>query len=259
MTTTKLQVPKFVSLLEPRLGAVRELDEPRPLEQLILLMLARGGTLVKARRALKILQTDYVDWNDVRVTSPREIASKIAEMVGKASSLEKAEKLFELLTMIYHRFNRINLDFLIDGGAETPGEDVGRKKTRLFGWLSERSFAWPAMLTLHAARKPEVVVDGGLPRVLSRLGFVESKATPPAIRERILAEVPEDHLITFQFVSYVLSEDFCHAKTPDCPECPAKPLCPSAPAFLKALRETEKKEAAAKKPPGGRARAKPHP
>ena len=79
MTTTKLQVPKLVSLLEPRLGAVRELDEPRPLEQLILLMLARGGTLAKARRALKILQTDYVDWNDVRVTSPREIASKIAE------------------------------------------------------------------------------------------------------------------------------------------------------------------------------------
>jgi endonuclease III len=257
VSASKLQAAKIVSVLEPRLGAVRELDEPRPLEQLILLMLARGGTLAKARKALKILQTDYVDWNDVRVTSPREVASKIEEPLGRASALEKAEKLFDLLTMIYHRFNRINLDFLLEGSNEALAEDVARKRTRLFAWLAERSYCWPAMLTLHAARKPEVVVDGGLPRVLSRLALVEAKATPAVIRERILAAVPEDLLITFQFVSYVLSEDFCHAKAPDCPHCPAKPLCPASAAFMKALREAEKKEAAAaKKAQGARVRVK---
>ena len=46
----------------------------------------------------------------------------------------------------------------------------------------------------------------------------------------------------------MLSEDFCHAKTPDCPECPAKPLCPSARRFHQgAPRDAEKKETAAKK------------
>src|SRR5262245_56015863 len=103
-------------------------------------MLARGATLPKARRALKALQTDYVDWNDVRVTSVREIASKITVLVGQRHALEKAEKVIELLSMIYHRFNRINLDFLQDGESE----DAGRKKTRLFAWLSERSPLWTA-------------------------------------------------------------------------------------------------------------------
>jgi endonuclease-3 len=227
-----------VALLEPRLGAVRELDEPRPLEQLILLMLARGATLPKARKALKVLQTDYVDWNDVRVTSSREIASKIAELVGQRHALEKAEKVIELLSMIYHRFNRINLDFLQEGDSE----DSSRKKVRLFAWLGERSPLWPAMLTLHAVKKPEVVVDGGLPRVLSRLGVVEGKATPPAIRQKIVESVPEELLVTFQFVAYVLADEFCHQKSPDCRQCPAKPACPSAAAFIKAVEELAKKQ-----------------
>jgi endonuclease-3 len=257
LTGAKPIVAKLVSVLEPRLGAVRELDEPRPLEQLILLMLARGGTLAKARRALKILQTDYVDWNDVRVTSSREIASKMVELVGQKSALEKAEKLLELLTMVYHRFNRINLDFLQQNGeGEADREDAARRRTRLFAWLSERSFAWPAMLTLHASKKPDVVVDGGFPRVLSRLGLVEGKSSPAATRERVMAMVPEDTLISFQFVSYVLSEDFCHAKNPDCPDCPVKSMCPSSASFIKAQKEAAKKEEAARKAQAARARAK---
>jgi endonuclease-3 len=235
-------VARLVGLLEPRLGSVRELDEPRPLEQLVLLMLARGATLPKARRLLKTLQTDYVDWNDVRVTSVREIASKVSAATGAKGALEKAQGLLDLLSMVYHRFNRINLDFLQDG----EGEEAAKKKTRLFAWLSERSHLWPAMLTLHGAKKPEVVVDGGLPRVLGRLGITEPKATPQAARQRLVEVVPEDLLITFQFVTYLLSEEFCHAKAPDCPECPAKPVCPSADALIKAGRDAEKKPAAKK-------------
>ena len=75
-STIPADVKRLVELLEPRFGAVRELDEPRPLEQLVLLMLARGASLPKARRLLKMLQTDYVDWNDVRVTNVREIAAR---------------------------------------------------------------------------------------------------------------------------------------------------------------------------------------
>jgi endonuclease III len=245
---SKLSVPRLIATLEPRLGAVRELDEPRPLEQLLLLMLARGNSLPKARRALKVLQTDYVDWNDVRVTSPREIASKISECVGPRGALERAGALIDFLSMVYHRFNRINLDFLIaNGEGQPPGEDASKKRTRLFAWLSERSHAWPAMLQLHAGRKPDAIVDGGLPRVLGRLGFVEPKASSSAIRERILASVPEEVLISFQFLGYVLSEEFCFVKSPNCPHCPAKSMCPSAAGFIKAQREAEKKEAAARK------------
>lgn len=229
---------RLVGLLEPRLGAVRELDEPRPLEQLILLMLARGATLPKARKALKVLQTDYVDWNDVRVTNVREIAAKIADLTGSKSSLGKAQALHDLLSMIYHRFNRINLDFLQDG----DGDEVARKKARLFGWLAERSHLWPAMLTLHAAKRQDAVVDGGLPRVLARLGFVELRSTPQGVRQRILDHVPEDLLVTFQFVTYLLSEEFCLPKMPACPDCPARPACPSAGDFIKAARDAEKKE-----------------
>ena len=74
--------------------------------------------------------------------------------------------------------------------------------------------------------------------------------------ERILATVPEEILISFQFLGYALSEDFCHAKAPECPECPARPMCPSSSGFIKAQKEAAKKESAARKAEKTRSKAK---
>jgi endonuclease III len=241
---SKIPPSRVVALLEPRLGAVRELDEPRPLEQLILLLLARGGTLQRARKALKTLQADYVDWNDVRVTSARELAEKIGEATGVRVALERAEKLVELLSMVYHRFNRLNLDFLQDPSLD----EGGKKRTRLFAWLGERSALWPAMLTLHASKKRDVLVDVALLRVLARLGVVDLKATASSARQRLLEIVPDDLLVTFQFVLHVLAEEVCHQKAPDCGHCSAKAECPSAATFLKAAAAEAKKSAAKEAP-----------
>ncbi len=126
--------------------------------------------------------------------------------------------------MIYLKFNRLNLDFLADPAA---GEDAAKKRTRLFQYLSERSFAYPAMLTLHRLGRPDVVVDGGLPRILGRLNLAEAKSTSHATRQRLMDVVPEADLISLQFLLYLLSEDACHVKAPSCPDCPLNALCPA--------------------------------
>ncbi len=237
----KAFIAEIIAVLEPRIGGPRELDEPRPLEQLILLLLARGSNTKKARQVLKRLQTDYVDWNDVRVTPIREIAAKV-NSVGDKHALQKAEQIVDLLSMIYLKFNRLNLDFLADPHG---GDDAAKKKNRLFQYLSERSFAYPAMLTLHRAPKPDVIVDGGLPRILARLGLVEPKSASTAIRQRFLEFTPEADVIVAQFLLYVLSEESCHAKAPACDGCALNEMCPTGKQEVERSRDRAEAAAAA--------------
>ena len=218
-------------------------------------MLARGGTLAKARRALKVLQTDYVDWNDVRVTSSREIASKIAELVGQRLRSRRPRSCIELLTMIYHRFNRINLDFLQDGESDADaGREPAAHAPLRDGCPSARSPGRRcSRCTPPRSPRSSSTADS---RASSRGSGSRNEVDPPAIRERDRSRSSrKTRWSPSSSSAYVLSEDFCHAKIPDCPECPAKSLCPSARRFIKALQEAaEKKETAREGPGGARAR-----
>ena len=124
----------LIRSLQRILGPVEGLQEHRPLEQIILLLLSHGSTPAKARTAMKKLQCEYVDWNELRVSSPFEVREWLRGLGAKA--LPRAEQLCELLTVVYNRFNKVSLDALLD--PELPS-DERRRRDRFESWMLDRA------------------------------------------------------------------------------------------------------------------------
>ena len=118
--------------LASALDGPSDLDELRPLEQLILLILCHESDVRKARTGMGRLQSHYVDWNEVRVTGVYEIASHLKTLVGQKKALTKANRLRDLLSTVYNRFNKLNLDFLHASGADP---ELGHKQERFLTYL----------------------------------------------------------------------------------------------------------------------------
>lgn len=223
-----------LSTLEPSLGGVRDFEETQPLVQLALAMIVRGLGMKRARVAVRRLEADYVDWNDVRVTPVRELAAKI----GGEDAVARAERLVEFLGMVFLRFNRLALEWLSD-----PAKDTGGKKAdRLAKWLGDRSLAHVVALRSWTQKSAEVNVDGGVPKVLQRLGLWDGKGGAAALRDHVRGLVAEADLMALVTILHGLAETTCVSPKPDCDRCPAKGWCPSA-VVTKPVKETAAKPA----------------
>jgi len=250
----KISVDALVEALEPRFGCVRELDEPQGLDQLVLLLLARDASFKRARSALRRLQQDYVDWNDVRVTPAYEIAGKI-EAVGAQTALRKAGELLDLLSTLYLRFNKMSVE-----GApspEAPPDEV-KRRARLLAFLAEKAALYGALMPMHGAKEDDVLPSPELTRVLARLGLVDAKANDAAAREALLKKSKPGERIALQFVLHQLALRMCVHKTPLCGECPVSERCPSAKVDEAAddAKSAKKKASGEKKKPPARPKAR---
>lgn len=238
--------------LKTSFGGPTELDEPRPLEQIVLLILANRSDIRKARTAMRRIESEYVDWNEVRVTSAYEL-SRWLRPLGAKKAQAKAEQVKELLSTVYNRFNKLNLDFL---HKEARGPAEARKRERFQTYLQDRSIALHVMMSLHGSDRQEVIVTSGLPRVLQRLGVLNGKTnTVTATRSKLKDLYEDDQLIAVQWGFYALIESYCHARNPDCPDCPALKLCPAGQKEAK-KRLADQKKAAKKAAEKARALAK---
>ena len=230
----------MLDTLRSNFGGPTELDEPRPLEQIVLLILTGGSDIVKARSAMKRLQSEYVDWNEVRVTSAYELR-KWMRGLGAKKSQEKAEQVKELLSTVYNRFNKLNLDFL---HKETKSHEDARKRERFQSYLQDKSLALHAMMTLHGSEKIDIVVQSGVARVLQRLGYLNGKtSTVTVTRAKIRDLFPAEDLILGQWGLYALLERYCHARSPDCRECPLLRHCSVGAVEVKKRAAADKKAA----------------
>lgn len=220
----KLTFDDLVAAVEPRFGAVRELDEADGLDQLVYLSLARDLPPKKARTALRRLRADFVDWNDVRVTPAHELADLLEGGVAGAGH-RRATELLDLLSTLYLRFNKMTADV-----AVTPdlGPDETKRRTRFLAFLGEKAPLFAALMPLHGAAADDVAAHPDFTRVLSRLGLVDGKATDAAARDAALKKTEPGGRIAVQWAAYRLAAEVCVPKTPLCGECPLVDRCPSA-------------------------------
>lgn len=122
--------------LEKILGPVPGQEEFRPLERIILMLLAHGSDPAAARTAVKKLKSEYVDWNEVRVSSPYEIQQWLKGL-GKLSE-RRAGQIKEVLVFAYTRFNKLSLECLLH--PEPPPEER-RKRDRFEAWILDKAKA----------------------------------------------------------------------------------------------------------------------
>jgi endonuclease III len=218
---------KILGICDRALGVRRKLQKAPPLETAVHALLAPGNRDDQAAAALKELLLEFVDWNEVRVSSWKEIGS-VLENAGLADPGDKAILLRKLLEAVFNRFNKMSLDPLL---VQKP-EDARRT---LEAMADVPDPAAGAVLNLNLG------FDGlhathGLTRVARRVGFLRD-GPAAQLKKDLESNVPRKDRFRFQQHLGHIGRQFCLAGVTLCARCPLHEFCSTGVQFLKAARE----------------------
>ena len=90
-------------------------DLADPTEQLIVAVLSQEMPGARARKALKRINRDMADYNELRVSTPAEISESVGQLVPR--SVQRAKELLRLLNAVFRREYVVSLDTLRNKGV----------------------------------------------------------------------------------------------------------------------------------------------
>ncbi len=160
---------------EPEIGPPTD-----PLEQLVLAVFSQESTLANARRAWDKLYQNMVDLNEVRVSSPREIADIIDPLVP--NGLACAARLCGLLNAVFLRKNTLKLDSL---------QALGKREAKR--WLEQLERIEPyhvASVLLWSLGGHAVPVNTRLLAAMRKEGLVEPTASVAEVQSFLERHIP---------------------------------------------------------------------
>ena len=201
--------------LKKRYGAPE--PEPRPiLEQLIYAICREGTTRDKADQAFRALRERFFDWNEIRVSSAREIEEVLHELPHADS---RAQRLISLLQEVFETTFSFDLESLHKKGLKQAAKQLGRYEA-----TNDHSVAWVIQQSLGGHAIP---LDDAALRVVRRLGLIdEDQADTEAIRTSLEHLVPKARGPLFYEMISFLAGDACW-KEPNCQACPMSQECPT--------------------------------
>lgn len=172
---------KIKKLLSSGKGSVEAPPEPpRPMETLLLGILQADAQRRQAEAAFQALEADYVDFNELRVSQPKEIV----ECIGKAypHARRRADMITRVLGGLFARANSIDLAYM----AEMPKRDLRRHLLEL--GLDRYAAAYLALMSFDAHA---VCVDDTLVGCLEMDGRIEPGSDVADVQgflERVVAQ-----------------------------------------------------------------------
>ncbi len=211
--------------------------EPRPvLEQLLYAILREGTTRELADRAYRNLQEKFFDWNEIRVSSIREVE----EAIGHLPQAEaRANRLITLLQEVFETTYSFDLESLHKKPLKQAAKQLGRYKA-IEG--NDYAVAWVIQRSLGGHAVP---LDAATLRVLRRLGVLEEGEDIEALRASMEHLVPKARGPLFNELISFLANEYCWEDEPNCSACPLAQECPSA---REPSRETVSSERSRPKP-----------
>ncbi len=113
----KRRLASLLERLDKSFGEVQTPELEDVMEHAIYLILREGASHSTAIKALASLRDDFVDWNEVRASTPSELGRMMLG-TNRASSLRKmyprAERIKEMIDQVYNDRNDTDLDFLTE-------------------------------------------------------------------------------------------------------------------------------------------------
>jgi endonuclease III len=198
-------------------GELRNRKPRPPISQLVLSMFYHVTSVRRATRALRELKRSFVDWNEVRVSHPAEVAAVLS---SARWALEGAERVVWLLRELYQVYNRTNLDFL----AELTPTQARSCLTRL--QMVQRAVADEVLLLSLGV--PVLPCSAAAARMCHRLGLLANDR-PMVKNQRVLAGMFDEQYypsILLFFCDY--AEKLCLPDEPLCNRCPLEKTCQGA-------------------------------
>jgi endonuclease III len=204
----------LLSSLTRAYGQRRRRSAEPPLDRAVLALLTVSAGERAALRVTGKLLDHFVDWNEVRVARPRDLAS--AALEGRR---EDSSRMQALLQALYENLGGLDLAPLF----EMKPSEVRRWLTGLRALSREETEA----VMLFALELPVIPASNGLARVLRRVGAVPRKATPARVQREVLKGLAPESYRDFYGLVVDHAACVCHEQMPDCARCKLKPGCKS--------------------------------
>jgi endonuclease-3 len=220
MATTTTTAGK-AAMINQLLGAIEPLTEADAslpvLEQLLFGICREGSSPEMARLAFNNLKTLFFDWNEVRVSSTREIEDALE---GLSDTESRAVRIISLLQEVFESTFSFDLEHVHKKGLKQGSAMLAR-----FEASTDHVVAWVVQRSMEGHAIP---VDAPTLRVASRLGLVDEGADPKAARAALEHLVPKAKGQAFTDAVSLLAEQACWEEEPSCGTCPLRRGCPSA-------------------------------
>ena len=144
-------------------------EEPRPvLEQFLYALCREGVTRDQADRAFRNLRELFFDWNEVRVSSVRELAEA---MQGLPNPEQRAQRLIDFLQEVFETTFSFDLETLHKKGVKVAAKQLARYQA-----ANDYAVAWVIQQSLGGHAIP---LDSPTLRPLRRWGFWRPKSKIP--------------------------------------------------------------------------------
>lgn len=222
-------------------------QQPRPermsvLEAVVYGICHEGTSREQANQALSRFKDEFFDWNEVRVSSLREIQGVLA---GLPDTEQRARRIRRFLQQLFSKtYSFSTLDTL----TKKPLKEAAKALAAYEAVKDDYILATVIQLALGGHAIP---VDVPVRRGLDRLEVAEPKQDNPALRASLERAIPKNRGAEFADLMEELTHDTCVEGEPDCPRCELKKICPTGQRRLSAAAKT-----GAKKPKGAAKPAK---
>jgi endonuclease-3 len=194
--------------------------EPRPvLEQFLYAICREGATRAQADRAFRNLRERFFDWNEIRVSSPREVE----EALGNLPDAEnRANRLISFLQEVFETTFSFDLESLHKKGLKQAAKQLSRYQA-----ANDYAVSW---VIQHSLGGHAIPLDTPSIRVLRRLGLLdESDQEAEALRTSIEHVIPKSRGPLFIELISAMAHDSSWEDQLDCGPRSLTPECPESP------------------------------
>jgi endonuclease-3 len=213
------------ALLKRRYKLGPRADRMTVLEAVVYGICHEGTTREQANQALSRFKDEFFDWNEVRVSSLREIQGVLA---GLSDTEERARRIRRFLLQLFNK----TYGFTLEALAKKPLKDAVKTLQEFEALQSDYVLATVIQLALGGHAIP---IDVPIRRGLARLGVADASAdNTAALRAAVERSVPKNRGNEFVDLMEELTHDTCVEGEPDCPRCELKKICPTGQARLAA-------------------------
>jgi endonuclease-3 len=196
-------------------------DERPVLEQFLYALCREGATREQADQAYRALQEQFFDWNEIRVSSIRELAEALDVLPDPEA---RAQRFIDFLQEVFETTFSFDLESLQKKGVKQAAKQLARYQA-----ANDYVVAWVVRQSLGGHAIP---LDGPSMRALRRLGLIEGAPEDlEGLRTSIEHQIPKARGTQFSDLVSALADEYCWEDDPNCSGCPLANACPSAHEF----------------------------
>ena len=187
------------------------------LEQFIYALCREGATREQADEAFRNLCECFFDWNEVRVSSARELEETLADL---SEPDVRAQRIISFLQEVFETTFSFDLEPLHKKGLKQAAKQLAR-------YQAANDFAVSSVVQ-QSLGGHAIPLDVPSLRVLRRLGLIEEDEDDlEAIRASLEHQVPKARAPQFCDLISFVADKLCCEDAPRCAACPLAAECPT--------------------------------